>query len=91
MTVSNGITTGKSRVLVVGATGFIGRFVTEASLASGRPTYVLVRPSPGSSCNKAKIVEAFKDKGAFLLRVRCTWFSWLFLFIFAWDFETFFK
>lgn len=68
MTVSNGITTGKSRVLVVGATGFIGRFVTEASLASGRPTYVLVRPSPGSSCNKAKIVEAFKDKGAFLLR-----------------------
>lgn len=67
MTVSNGATTGKSRVLVVGATGFIGRFVTEASLAAGRPTYVLVRLSPGSPCNKAKIVEAFKDKGAFLL------------------------
>lgn len=67
MTASNGVKTGKSRVLVVGATGFIGRFVTEASLASGRPTYILVRPSPSRPCNKAKIVEAFKDKGAFLL------------------------
>ncbi|KAJ4710579.1 leucoanthocyanidin reductase-like [Melia azedarach] len=59
----------KSRVLVVGATGFIGRFVVEASLASGRPTYILVRLSsnPGSPCKTAKIAEALRDKGAIIL------------------------
>lgn len=61
----------KSRVLVVGATGFIGRFVVEASLASGRPTYILVRLSsnPGSPCKTAKIAEALRDKGAIILYV----------------------
>ncbi|KAG5522627.1 hypothetical protein RHGRI_034696 [Rhododendron griersonianum] len=39
----------KGRTLVVGSTGFIGRFVAEASLASGRPTFLLVRPGPAST------------------------------------------
>ncbi|KAF8378482.1 hypothetical protein HHK36_029824 [Tetracentron sinense] len=53
----------EGRTLVVGATGFIGRFVVEASLLAGRPTYLLVRP--GTSCpSKVKTIKALEDKKA---------------------------
>ncbi|KAK6921789.1 NmrA-like domain [Dillenia turbinata] len=56
----------KGRILIVGATGFIGRFVAEASLAAGRPTYVLVRP--GLDCSsKTSIIEALQEKGAIVI------------------------
>ncbi|KAL5759214.1 hypothetical protein ACOSQ2_018052 [Xanthoceras sorbifolium] len=64
MTVSAPVSTPKSRVLIVGAAGFIGQFVTEASIDSGRPTYLLVGSM--SSC-KAKIVKDLQDKGAVVL------------------------
>uniref|UniRef100_A0A0D6QZV1 NmrA-like domain-containing protein n=1 Tax=Araucaria cunninghamii TaxID=56994 RepID=A0A0D6QZV1_ARACU len=53
----------KSRVLVIGATGFIGRFVAEASVKSGFPTYALVRPAT----SRQKTVQALKDSGAHIL------------------------
>uniref|UniRef100_A0AAU7NIS0 Leucoanthocyanidin reductase n=1 Tax=Saraca asoca TaxID=1073321 RepID=A0AAU7NIS0_9FABA len=56
----------KGRVLIVGATGFIGQFVAEASLAAGHPTYVLVRRGPESP-SKAATVRAFQDKGAIVI------------------------
>lgn len=62
------ISAGKGRVLIVGATGFIGQFIAEASLAAGRTTYVLVRPGPGGP-SKAKNVKALQDKGAIILHV----------------------
>lgn len=56
----------KGRVLIIGATGFIGQFVAIASLEGGRTTYVLVRP--GSSSNsKAKITKALQEKGAIII------------------------
>ncbi|KAI4313973.1 hypothetical protein L6164_026916 [Bauhinia variegata] len=64
MTVPSAIPTDtKGRVLVIGATGFIGRYVAEASLSAGRPTYILVRPGAAPP-SKAAIVKAFQDKGA---------------------------
>ncbi|XP_044491927.1 leucoanthocyanidin reductase-like isoform X2 [Mangifera indica] len=67
MTLSPAFSTAKSsRVLIIGATGFIGRFVADASLDSGRPTYVLVRSSV-SSPSKAKITQQLQDKGAVIL------------------------
>ncbi|KAI6686224.1 hypothetical protein NL676_032137 [Syzygium grande] len=54
------------RVLIVGATGFIGRFITEASIEAGRPTYVLVRPGL-SSPSRASAVEILQRKGAIVL------------------------
>lgn len=69
MTLSRAFSTAKSsRVLIIGATGFIGRFVADASLDSGRPTYVLVRSSV-SSPSKAKITQQLQDKGAVILSV----------------------
>ncbi|XP_044489251.1 leucoanthocyanidin reductase-like isoform X2 [Mangifera indica] len=67
MTVSPAISTAKSsRVLIIGATGFIGHFVADASLGSGRPTYVLVHSSV-TSPSKAKIIQQLQKKGAEIL------------------------
>ncbi|KAL4347493.1 hypothetical protein GQ457_17G016420 [Hibiscus cannabinus] len=60
------VSTTNGRVLIVGATGFIGQFVAEASLDAGRPTYVLVRPSSGNH-SKTKVAKALQDRGAILL------------------------
>ncbi|KAE8100771.1 hypothetical protein FH972_018631 [Carpinus fangiana] len=68
MTVSASVSTAKGRVLIVGATGFIGQFVAEASLGAGRPTYVLVRPGPVGGCpSKGSTIRALQDKGATIL------------------------
>ncbi|KAM7270345.1 hypothetical protein ACFE04_029559 [Oxalis oulophora] len=56
----------KGRVLIVGSTGFIGNFVAEASIHSGRPTYILVRPG-SDSIRKAKVVESLQQRGAIVL------------------------
>ncbi|PQQ09627.1 leucoanthocyanidin reductase [Prunus yedoensis var. nudiflora] len=67
MTVSTCVSAAKNgRILIVGATGFIGRFVAEASLDAGQPTYVLVRPGPLDH-SKAEIIKALKDRGAIIL------------------------
>ncbi|KAI4373303.1 hypothetical protein MLD38_011439 [Melastoma candidum] len=58
---------GKGRVLVIGATGFIGRFVAEASIRSGRPTYLLVRPGTSGCASKSNIVKLLHDQGAMIL------------------------
>ncbi|KAK2404004.1 leucoanthocyanidin reductase [Trifolium repens] len=59
-------TTTKGRVLIVGGTGFIGKFVTEASLSTTHPTYLLVRPGPLLS-SKAATIKAFQEKGAIVI------------------------
>ena len=55
--------------LVIGATGYIGRFVADACLDSGRTTYVLIRP--GSVCPaRAAAVHALRAKGAIVVEVK---------------------
>ncbi|TKY51663.1 Leucoanthocyanidin reductase [Spatholobus suberectus] len=56
----------KSRVLIIGATGFIGKFVAEASLVTGHPTYLLVRPGPVFP-SKNTTIKTFQDKGAIVI------------------------
>lgn len=51
------------RVLIIGATGFIGQFIAEASLSGGRPTYLLVR----SGSSNAKTIKSLQDKGAMIV------------------------
>ncbi|XAR65386.1 Leucoanthocyanidin reductase [Bertholletia excelsa] len=57
----------QGRVLIVGATGFIGQFVAKASLDSGRPTFILVRSVDGSP-SKTKSVKTFQEKGAIIIQ-----------------------
>lgn len=57
------------RTLIIGSSGFIGQFVAEASLASGRPTYLLVRGGRMSSCKaKANAIISLQEKGAIILQ-----------------------
>ncbi|KAL9225787.1 hypothetical protein vseg_001674 [Gypsophila vaccaria] len=58
---------GSHRTLIVGATGFMGRFIAEASLESGRPTYVLVRPNSAGP-TKSNVIQVLQEKGAIAIR-----------------------
>ncbi|KAG2620317.1 hypothetical protein PVAP13_3NG160000 [Panicum virgatum] len=57
----------KSKALVVGGTGFIGRRLVAASLAQGHPTFVLMRPEIGVDVDKLQTLLSFKAKGARLV------------------------
>ena len=53
----------KSKILIIGGTGYIGKFVVEASAKSGHHTFALVRESTLSDPAKSKVVEGFKSLG----------------------------
>ncbi|KAK2665342.1 hypothetical protein Ddye_003916 [Dipteronia dyeriana] len=53
----------KSKILIIGGTGYIGKFIVEASAKAGNPTFVLVRESTLSSASRAKVVQNFKNLG----------------------------
>ncbi|MCO5578099.1 hypothetical protein L7F22_047547 [Adiantum nelumboides] len=56
----------KSKVLVIGATGYIGRHIALAGPAEGHPTFALVRPSTLAS--KAPLLHSFQAAGISLLQ-----------------------
>ncbi|XP_042493033.1 phenylcoumaran benzylic ether reductase Betv6-like [Macadamia integrifolia] len=57
----------KSKILVIGGTGYIGTFIVEASAKSGHPTFALIRESTASDPAKAQLVESFKNSGVTFL------------------------
>ncbi|XP_050214649.1 eugenol synthase 1-like [Mercurialis annua] len=57
----------KSKILIIGGTGYIGKFIVEASAKAGHPTFALVRESTVSDAVKGKIVENFKSLGVTVL------------------------
>lgn len=59
---------GKSKVLVVGGTGYIGRRIVKASLAEGHETYVLQRAELGFQIEKLQMLLSFKKQGAHLVQ-----------------------
>ncbi|KAJ6712163.1 BIFUNCTIONAL PINORESINOL-LARICIRESINOL REDUCTASE-LIKE [Salix purpurea] len=58
---------GKSKVLVVGATGYIGKRIVKASLDQGHITYVLQRHEIGLDIDKLQLLLSFKKQGARLV------------------------
>ena len=65
----------KSRVLVVGSTGYIGKFIVEASAKAGHQTFALVRDSSLSHPAKSQIIQSFKSIGVTILTVISQSFS----------------
>ncbi|XP_059647663.1 phenylcoumaran benzylic ether reductase Pyrc5-like [Cornus florida] len=59
---------GKSKILIIGGTGYIGKFIAEASAKAGHPTFALIRESTVSSPTKSKIIESFKNSGVALIQ-----------------------
>ncbi|XP_039169295.1 phenylcoumaran benzylic ether reductase Pyrc5 [Eucalyptus grandis] len=58
----------KSKVLVIGVTGLIGKFVVEASAKSGHPTFAFVEPlSTPADAAKANFVQGFRRLGVYVV------------------------
>ncbi|KAH9656758.1 Phenylcoumaran benzylic ether reductase 1 [Citrus sinensis] len=53
----------KSKILSIGGTGYIGKFIVEASVKAGHPTLVLVRESTVSGPSKTQLLDHFKNLG----------------------------
>ena len=62
----------KSKILVIGGTGHLGKFIVEASAKEGHPTFALVRQETLSNPAKATIVDNFKNLGVTLVHVRAS-------------------
>jgi nucleoside-diphosphate-sugar epimerase len=59
----------KSKILILGGTGYLGKFIVEASAKAGHPTFALIRDSTISHPEKSKLIESFKSSGVTLLYV----------------------
>ncbi|GKV42818.1 hypothetical protein SLEP1_g50184 [Rubroshorea leprosula] len=53
----------KIKILVIGGTGYIGKFIVEAAAKSGHLTFLLVREATLSNPAKSNIIENFKNSG----------------------------
>ncbi|KAJ9189718.1 hypothetical protein P3X46_000975 [Hevea brasiliensis] len=53
----------KNKILIIGGTGYIGKYIVEASARLGHPTFALVRESTLSGPAKATIIDNFKSLG----------------------------
>ena len=60
----------KSKILVIGSTGYIGKFLVEAAAKQGHQTFALVRESAVSDPVKGKLIESFKASGVTVVYVR---------------------
>ncbi|KAK6115329.1 hypothetical protein DH2020_007598 [Rehmannia glutinosa] len=58
----------KSKILMIGGTGYIGKFIVEASAKSGHPTFALIRETTISDPAKIKLIEGFKNSGVTILK-----------------------
>ncbi|XP_027151077.1 isoflavone reductase homolog PCBER-like [Coffea eugenioides] len=57
----------ESKILIIGGTGYIGKYVVEASAKAGHPTFALVRENTISDPKRAAIIERFKSLGVTFL------------------------
>ncbi|GLU02891.1 hypothetical protein SLE2022_201240 [Rubroshorea leprosula] len=53
----------KSKILVIGGTGNIGKFIVEAAAKAGHPTTLLIREATLSNHAKSNIIHNFKNLG----------------------------
>ncbi|KAM0028862.1 putative NmrA-like domain, NAD(P)-binding domain superfamily [Helianthus debilis subsp. tardiflorus] len=53
----------RSKILIIGGTGYTGKFIVEASANAGHPTFVLVRESTLSDPSKSSVIDCFKKAG----------------------------
>ncbi|MCI35551.1 isoflavone reductase-like protein, partial [Trifolium medium] len=48
-----------TKILVIGGTGYMGKFIVEASVKAGYSTFALVRDSTLSNPQKSSIIQNF--------------------------------
>ncbi|GLJ37803.1 hypothetical protein SUGI_0768590 [Cryptomeria japonica] len=58
-----------NRILIIGATGYIGKYMAKASVSLGYPTFAFVRPSTAAPhCSKSQLLQQFRDDGIIILQ-----------------------
>lgn len=57
----------KSKILIIGGTGYIGKYIVEASAKAGHPTFALVRETTVSDPVKGKLIDNFRSLGVNLV------------------------
>lgn len=57
----------KSKVLIIGGSGYLGKRLVKASLAHGHQTYILLRKDMGVDIEKVQMLLSFKQQGARLV------------------------
>lgn len=58
-----------TKILVIGGIGYVGKFIVEASVKAGHPTFALVRESTLSNPLKSSIVQNFNTLGVNVILV----------------------
>jgi len=58
-----------NRILIVGGTGYLGKYLAKASVSQGYPTFVLARPATAAThdSSKEKLLQELKDNGIHIL------------------------
>ena len=60
----------KSKILIFGGTGYIGKFMVKASIFLGHPTYVYARPiTPQTNPSKMDLDKDFQSVGVTIVQV----------------------
>lgn len=57
----------KSKILIIGGTGYIGKFMVEASAKLGHPTFALVREGTITDATKSKLIHSFIESGVTMI------------------------
>lgn len=60
----------RSRILIFGASGYLGKYMVRASMAMRHPTLVVVRPIDASAPpSKLEVIEEFESMGVKVFQV----------------------
>lgn len=59
----------KSKILIIGGTGYIGKYLVKESVKCGHSTFILVRESTLANPEKSKLIDTFKSIGVALICV----------------------
>ncbi|XP_078170415.1 phenylcoumaran benzylic ether reductase Pyrc5-like [Carex rostrata] len=58
----------KSKILIIGSTGYIGKFIVYASARLGHPTFAMVRDTAPAHPAKTQLLQRFTDLGVTLVK-----------------------
>lgn len=60
----------KSKILIFGATGYLGKYMVKASVSAGHQTFVYVRPiNPNRDPSKLELHKEFESLGVTVFQV----------------------
>ncbi|XP_015069349.1 isoflavone reductase homolog A622-like [Solanum pennellii] len=57
----------KSKILIIGGTGYIGKYIVKESVKCGHSTFILVRENTLANPEKSKFIDTFKSIGVTLV------------------------